>query len=304
TLGISAATITAVGKGAAKIRAYVGGKAYTVSLTVTEQLPSVNLSEGVNVIRINAFQPVSMKSDSLVFKPSKAVSWSDSYNAASGWTQDIKGNWTDTSQSAVTITKAGKIIGNTATSRPVTAIGTDINGNRVTLKITVEAIPIKTELYLNVGQTVTLKHSFVKGSDNIQWKYDDDCISLTNADKAKVKITGVSTKTASAGEATLTCRYRDVTYITRVHVERPDVTVKGDISRLNPNNYNYVLPLDKGESFDIEQKFAAKDVNWKSSKKSKVFVSEAGVIYARSRGSATVSGKVNNKTVKIKVTVY
>ena len=137
-------------------------------------------------------------------------------------------------------------MGNTTTDDPVTAAGTDINGNEVTLEITVDAIPVKTDIYLNVGQTVTLKHSFVKGSDNIEWKYDDDCISIANADKAKVKITGVSTGAASAGEAKLTCRYRDVIYTTYVHVEKPDVTVKGDLIRRNPNNYSYSLILEKG----------------------------------------------------------
>lgn len=298
--GTSTAVIKAVGKGGAKIRAYVGGKAYTVSVTVTEQTPVRTLGR-TDAIRINAFQPVALKYDSQVFKPSKAIDWSTV--SGKSWTQDIKGNWTDPTQT-VTITKAGKVVGNTATDDPVTAAGTDINGNEVTLEITVDAIPVKTDIYLNVGQTVTLKHSFVKGSDNIEWKYDDDCISIANADKARVKITGVSTKTASAGEAKLTCRYRDVIYTTYVHVEKPDVTVKGDLIRRNPNNYSYSLILEKGESFDIEQKLVAQNVNWKSSDKAKVFVSEAGVIYARGRGSATVSGKVNNKTVKIKVTVY
>ena len=41
----------------------------------------------------------------------------------------------------------------------------------------------------------------------------------------------------------------------------------------------------------------------KSSKKKTAFVSEYGIIYAREKGSAVISAKVNGKAVKIKLTV-
>ena len=144
----------------------------------------------------------------------------------------------------------------------------------------------------------------MKDAEDIQWYYDDSCISISDENKASIKITGLSTKTAAAGEAKLTCRYRDVTYTTYVHVEDPSLTVKGDLIRLNPNKYNYTLTLTEGEKFTLEQKHVVQTVNWKSSNKSKSSVTEDGVIYAKDSGTVTVSGKVNNKTVKIKVKVY
>ncbi|MBQ7583540.1 MAG: carbohydrate-binding domain-containing protein [Lachnospiraceae bacterium] len=299
--GTSVAVITAVGKGSAKIKAYVGGKSYPVSITVKDQAVSGKLSEN-SAIRLNAYQTYTLKYDSSVFKPSKVIEWADA--SGNEWEQDRKGNWTNWTDpdeaGALTITKAGKVIGNAVTKKPVYAYGTDSDGNTVRLGITVDAIPTKTDIYLNVGQTVSFKHSYLKG--NVYKKWDDNCISIPKNYKPTIKITGVYTGTAKAGEATLTCNNK---YITHVHVEDPSLTLKGNLNRLDPNKFDYTLRLDRseGESFEIEQRYVAQAVNWKSSNKSKVFVSEDGVIYARGRGSATVSGKVNNKTVKIKVKV-
>ena len=69
------------------------------------------------------------------------------------------------------------------------------------------------------------------------------------------------------------------------------------------SGYNYSLSLKKGDSFEIKQTAVDQPVSWKSSSTAKAFVSEKGMIYARKTGTAIISGKVNNKTVKIKVTV-
>ena len=289
------AVITGVGKGKTRVYAYVNGRAYPVTVNVTDRAASKSL-KSYDSIRINAYQTYALKYNNGLFKPSKVVSWSDM--AGLSWARNSKGNWVDHTQ-AVTITKAGKVIGKTsADNNPVIAKGTDKDGNTVTLEITVDAIPVKTDVYMNVGQTASLKHSYVKNSDRVRWIYDNKNINLSNADKVKTRI-----KALAAGEGTATCRYQDMEYYTYVHVEDPEVITEGGMKRTKPSAYNYTLSLKKGDSFDIGMSGVYQDVLWRSNKQGVAFVDEYGRISARGRGKATLSTRVNNRKLKINVTV-
>ena len=177
-------------------------------------------------------------------------------------------------------------------------MGRDSNGNSVVLEITVDAIPVKTDVYMNVGQTASLKHSYVKNSDRVRWIYDNKNINLSNADKVKTRI-----KALAAGEGTATCRYQDMDYYTYVHVEDPEVITEGGMKRTKPSAYNYTLSLKKGDSFDIGMSGVYQDVLWRSNKQGVAFVDEYGRISARGRGRATLSTTVNKRKLKINVTV-
>ena len=178
------------------------------------------------------------------------------------------------------------------------------------LTLTVKTIPIKTDIYINVGQRVTLKHTGVKKTNRTEiiWSaVSDGIFSLTNTDKPAVRISGVT-----VGSTELTCLYtgadgQQVIYTTTVHVEDPSVT-KGTASTaegtLAPAQaaYSYTLSMKEGEIFALEQAGVFHDILWKSSNKTKVFASEAGVLYARdSKGTVMVTGRVNNKTVRIRI---
>lgn len=298
--GTACATVTAVGKGSAKVYAYVGGKAYAFTVVVKDVAASVKLADEAS-IDLNVFQTYVPKFTS-GFKTSGA-SWTDENGTA--WTQDAKGNWSapEGEEASITITKAGKITG-TAVGE-TTVKGTDKNGKAITLTVNVKAFSLKTDVYLNVGQKTTLKHTYVKNNKLIPvaWTADDDgeYISLTNADKAKVTIKG-----EAVGETTLICSYNDVTYETCVHVEDPalaDFETEEALTPVKANTYNYTMDLKVGETFQIYQPDVFQTVVFKSSKKKVAFVSEYGVIEARAKGKAVISAKVNGKTVKITVNV-
>ena len=287
--------ITGVSKGKTKVYAYVNGKAYPITVNVVDQAGTKKLSN-YDSIRINAFQTYSLQYPRGVFKPSKVISWADT--AGLLWRRDINGNWTDHTQ-AVTITKSGKVIGNTATDgKPIIARGTDVNGNSVTLEINVEAIPVRTDIYMNVGQAIVLKHSFVRSIQRLRWDYDNKYIGIADPGKVKVKIKGFA-----MGEETVLCRYQDVIYNTVVHVENPAVVTDSRMSRPKPSVYNYTLALRKGETYDIGMSGVYQDVLWKSNNNSRAFVDEYGRITARGVGKANLTTKVNGRKLKISVVV-
>ena len=289
------AVISGVGKGKAKVYAYVNGKAFPLTVKVKDSADSKVLS-AYDSISANAFQAYTLKYPGGLFQPSKVISWSDTAGLA--WRRDINGNWTDLSQ-AVTITKSGKVIGNTATDgKSIIARGTDVNGNNVTLEINVEAIPVRTDIYMNVGQTSSLKHSFVRNIQRLRWDYDNSCIGIADLGKVKVKIKGFA-----VGEETVSCRYQDVIYNTVVHVENPAVITDSRMRQPKPSAYNYTLALSKGETYDIGMSGVYQDVLWKSNNNSRAFVDEYGRITARGVGKANLTTKVNGRKLKISVVV-
>lgn len=289
------AVISGVGKGKAKVYAYVNGKAFPLTVKVKDSADSKVLS-AYDSISANAFQAYTLKYPGGLFQPSKVISWSDTAGLA--WRRDINGNWTDLSQT-VTITKSGKVIGNTATDgKPIIARGTDMNGNSVTLEINVEAIPVRTDIYMNVGQTASLKHSFVRNIQRLRWDYDNNYIGIADPGKVKAKIKGVA-----VGEETVSCRYQDVIYNTVVHVENPAVVTDSRMRQPKPSAYNYTLALSKGETYDIGMSGVYQDVLWKSSNNSRAFVDEYGRITARGVGKANLTTKVNGRKLKISVVV-
>ncbi|MBQ8946494.1 MAG: carbohydrate-binding domain-containing protein [Lachnospiraceae bacterium] len=293
------AELTAVGKGTAKVTAYVGGKAYTATVTVKDVTSTVALAENAEV-SLNVFQTYTPKfSNGFV---TKGASWT----YADGAALEKDGNtWIagEGSETWLTINNSGKI--SALKSGDYQLTGTDVNGKSVNIKLSVSAIPTKTDIYLNVGQKVTYKNTYVKGQ-GISWTVGSaQTASLKNETKASVTVTGVA-----AGETELKCSYQGETYVTTVHVEDPSLEMNtvssaagAQLVKSSANAYNYTLTLKKGETFRLKQEGVDQAVNWKSSSNAKAFVSEYGVIYARAKGSATISAKINNKTVKIKVTV-
>lgn len=250
-------------------------------------------------LRINAFQSVAIRKNNY-FKPSGAT-WTES-DGETALKQDSKGVWTDQS-GIISITKTGRLTGTGVGT--VTVIGTDSNGNKLTLTVEVAAIPVKSELYVNVGRQTTLKHTYVKNgkNDKIQWTSSEgSVVALENASKAKVTIKG-----NAVGTSVVTCVYNGVTYTTIVHVEDPTLTTDDRLTPAGGNiakqNLKYNIALCSGECYDLQQPGVTWLVDWKSSKQNIVSVDEFGRLTARSVGKATISVKVNGQMVKIAVTV-
>ncbi|MCR5487532.1 MAG: carbohydrate-binding domain-containing protein [Lachnospiraceae bacterium] len=301
--GSTTAMIQATGTGKAKITACIGGRAYTAAVIVKNVVSPVKLSKE-DQITINALQTYRLKYDSSVFLPSKAASWK--YGNADGQELGIneKKEWVDAG-GLFKISKSGLITALKTGS--ATIYGTDSKGGSAVLTVTIQSMPVKTELYLNAGQSTTLKHTFVK-NNNVTWTGGENLLTLKNTDKAKVRITAGSV----TGHTTLTCTYQGITYCTTVHVTDPSFIT----SAANPesplaevksgNPYYCSVVLKKGETLDItkwQPGMAEQTVNWKSGNAKKVFVNENGIMEAVSSGKTTVSATINGRIAKIMVTV-
>ena len=260
------AMIFPLGKGKAKITAWVGGKSLVYNVNVKD-VYSIGKLSGKDSISLNAFQKVNLTYTN-GFKPEKAT-WVDEKGAALG------------SDSPVTIRK--KVLTANAPIDAYTIIGND-GTTTVTLTITVKCIPVKTDIFINKGSSKTLKHSLVKGND-VTWTKDKDAISLANENTAKVKITGVN-----ADQVLLTCTKGSAKYDTNVRVEDP-----------TPKDTN--IAMNVGATRQIEFAHVVERIMYSSSNKAVAFVDENGNVYARKTGKATISAKIAGKAVKIKVTV-
>lgn len=258
------ATITPVGKGSTKVSAYVGGKVYTVNVTVKDLYTVGRLTDNDSIV-LNAFQSVKLNFERR-FAANKAT-----------WTDESDNPLT--SDSIVTI-KSGKVTANkVGTIKVKGSYGSDA----VTLNIEVKAIPTKSIIYINKGSSVTYKNTHVKGS-GMQWSGPGN-ISLTNATKPSVKITA-----DNVGTGELSCNYNGVQYVTKVIVEDP-----------TPTSTQINVPVGSMASIPLTD--VKHPVVFSSNNKMVAFADESGNIYARSKGKTVLSAKINGKCVKITVNV-
>ncbi len=203
------AIINAVGKGSARLKAVVGTKTYTTTVTVVDKNTPVKLADNADVT-LNVYQTYTPKFTS-GFKTSGAT-WTEGV-AKAELTLIKKNLWTD-SQGIISITNTGKITA--LKCGTVTLNGTDKNGKTITLNVTSKAIPVKTDLYIKKGKTVSYKNTFVTKARLTGWSADpaNGIVTLTNTDKPVVRIKAVET-----GDVTLKCTSGEIQYITTIHVE-------------------------------------------------------------------------------------
>lgn len=203
------ALITAVGKGSAKLKAVVGTKTYTSTVTVVDKTSPVKLSDRADVT-LNVYQTYKPKFTN-GFKTAKAT-WTEGLSGSE--LTLLKKNVRTDSNGIISLTGAGNITA--LKCGTVTLNGTDKNGKQVEINITVKAIPVKTDLYIKKGKTVTYKNTFVTKDRLKQWLAEpvSGSVTLTNTDKAVVKIKAVET-----GDVTLICECEGMQYITVIHVE-------------------------------------------------------------------------------------
>ena len=262
----NAVKIVPLGKGSAKVRCFICGKAYDINVVVKDVYTATKLKND-DSLTLNVFQSAKLSYES-GFNVKKAV-WTDDKDEAL------------TADSAVYV-KNGKIFAN-KTIDDFTIKGSN-GSDSVTLKVTVKPLPTKSVIYLNKGSSKTYSNSFAKGND-IQWTASETNISLSNTSKAKVKITG-----NSVGTSTLTCICKGEKIVTEVIVEDP-VPASGTVT------------LTAGEQGSLDLNNLQHPVIFSSSKKKVAFADETGKIYARTKGTAKISAKINGKKVKVTVKV-
>jgi len=281
-------TVTAVAKGSAKIYAYAGGKTYTAKVTVKDTYAApkkqTERTASFNMIPLQSF---SLKYDNKVFKISGAT-WSGNGivpttgkngNPDGGYKNDI-----------ISITKAGKF---TAIGKGTTTVsGTDLKNNKVTLTVTVKPVVTKESTYININKTETIKFPKVTNS-KATWESSDKNV-IKDYKNGKVKGNAV-------GKSTISCSYNGFDFSTLVYVEDPDF--KTD-DKLKLENKKYTMTLKKGEVYNrVQLNNVFQTIQYKTSKSSVAFIDENGVIYARGKGKANITVKINGKTLKLAVTV-
>ncbi len=297
--------VTAMGKGSAKISAYVNGKVYTASVKVTD-FKNPDKVKNASDIKLTLLQTASLKFNVSGFK-AKGIIWTDETDTPlkaydkSGLEVSAGDKKVSYYQNdVVRVTPTGKVtavgIGNT------TLTATDPNSKTVELTIDVPE-PAESIIYVNKGKSKNLIYYNVNKKNAIFNYGSNESINLIDLDRKKGKVTGVS-----AGKAVVTCEAdpyntgNKIVYKTVIYVEDPVIDT-ADSKWSNKKPLSATLNLKKGEKFVIKVNGTWQPVVFTSNKNAIAFIDEAGVVEARSKGNATLSTRVNGAKLTVKVVV-
>lgn len=266
--------VTAFAKGKTIIQGYANGKMYKCSVIVDEFDASAR--NFADIVKIAPLQTVTVKAPGF---SAKKASWSSSDQEAK--TEGLaKGVVYE--DAIVRITDKGKLTAIGAGSTTLTAAG-----GGTELKFTVEVSePVEKELYITVGQKKSYKLSAIKKQP--EWTIADKTIASID----KGKIIG-----AKAGETSMTAKVENFDYTVKVFVEDPA------LSGATGKPYNYKITIVKGDAWQLLSGGVYQPIAFKSNKSHIAFLGIDGKLYGRTKGSASITGKINGKTVKLKVTV-
>ena len=177
-----------------------------------------------------------------------------------------------------------------------------IGGQKYKTKITVkdkaiENIILPVNININKNRTIRIKGVKAKKA---KWEIVEpdkqSLITLTKSGKVKAG--------ESVGNATVKCTAEDgKVYYRRVYIENPAPSTGASITYTKKK---YRLIMDKGESvlIQFDKGNLYQNVLWTTSFPARVYVDETGLVVARkAHSSATLSAKINGKSVKIYVTV-
>ena len=269
--------IYGISKGTATVSAFINGNEYKCKVKVNDVDSAKRSFQQKTIVKLSPMQSTTVKMSG--FKPGKAV-WVSNLEAIPS-NRLAKGVVFE--DGVVRITKTGKITAIGSGSTTLRAIGGGVN-----LEFTVDVPKPTTQIiHLNKGSSKTLKIYGTKGS--LPWKQSNSILEYTGN-----KIKGVI-----AGTTTLTANYENFEYKVIVYVEDPYIT--------NTNVYGgsskYNVTLKSGQTVVLTHRQVYQNILYKSNKNDVAFIDEAGVLTARNRGKATVTGKVNGKKITINVTV-
>ena len=307
----STAIVTAIGKGSSKITAYVGGKAYSCTVTVTDDAKSIPKLIGESAdLTLNPMQTVSLKYSSF---NAKNAEWRSTVTPI--WTEvdpDKNGSCTGLSDGIVKIVKKnGKITA--VGSGETTITGTDTAGNAVTLHIRVIPLATNPVAYVRCGKNVTLKASKLN-KKYTEWRVasGSEYVVASSLNNGKIKAASSLPTGTTDDCAVITCKFKPFEYSAgfdynfRVYVEEPSLKTSAGGMNAGTKTGQYTLNLKKAETFSLKDQYAGicRGVIWKSSKPAIAYIDENGVIHANRAGTtgstkltATISG------VKLTVTV-
>ncbi len=200
--------------------------------------------------------------------------------------------WYSAAPDVATVDQEGNV---TAVAKGSAKITAYINGSayNCTVKVTEkDVVPKNRTLHLVTGQSKTVK---LTGLKNYDWKSDDETVVSVKKNKFTANAVGTAEVTATVGEDT---------YTVTVYVE--NITVNGAEAAKGKNKYNLELTAGGSEDpvamigFDESMEQA---VVFKSNKPDIAFIDEDGYVYARSKGKAKFTTRINGKTITVTVNV-
>ncbi len=200
--------------------------------------------------------------------------------------------WYSAAPDVATVDQEGNV---TAVAKGSAKITAYINGSayNCTVKVTEkDVVPKNHTLHLVTGQSKTVK---LTGLKNYDWKSDDETVVSVKKNKFTANAVGTAEVTATVGEDT---------YTVTVYVE--NITVNGAEAAKGKNKYNLELMASASEDpvamigFDESMEQA---VVFKSNRPDIAFIDEDGYVYARSKGKAKFTTRINGKTITVTVNV-
>jgi len=285
---VNGGMVTGVAKGSAKVTAYIGGMAYSATVKVADTCKAPSKITGDKAeFSMNPLQSFNVKFDNSVLTVKKAV-WSGDGMAE---VKNKSGNVTGYENKVINITTSGKF---TAIGPGTTTVtGTDKNSKTVTVTVTVVPISTKGMAYITKDKTDTIKFPKVTNSKADSWKSSNENAVKFATTKKDGKVKGVG-----CGMSNISCVYKGFTFTTPVYVEDP-VMVFGGKEVKNKGKDE----MKVGEMKQLKVNNTYQTLNFKSSKQATAFVDENGFVYARKKGKANISTKINGTTYQIAIEV-
>ncbi len=285
---VNGGMVTGVAKGSTKVTAYIGGKAYTATVKVIDTYKAPAKFTGNRAeFSMNPLQSFTVKFDTGVFTMKNAKWTGDGMETLSK-----NGKVTEYKNKVISITPAGKF---TAIGPGTTTVtGKDRNSNTVTVTVTVVPVSTREAAYITKGKTDTIRFPKVKNKEAKDW-------TSTDEEKAEVEKTGKNSgkvKGISYGSSVISCSYNGFIFKTTAYVEDPELEFGGKSIK---NKEKIEMKAGEMKQFKVNKIYQT--LNYKSSKPASAFVDENGFVYARKKGKATISTKINGTTYKFTVEV-
>ena len=285
---VNGGMVTGVAKGSTKVTAYIGGKAYSATVKVLDMYKApAKFTENKAEFSMNPLQSFTVKFDTGVFTMKNAEWTGDGMKEV----KNKSGKVTGYENKVINITTSGKF---TAIGPGTTTVtGKDDSSRTVTVTVTVVPVSTKGMAYITKGKTDTIKFPKVTNKKADWWKSSNEKAATVDTSKKDGKVKGID-----YGTSDISCLYKGFTFNTPVYVEDPGMVFGGKEVKNKDK-----LEMKVGEMKQLKINKTYQTLNFKSSKQANAFVDENGFVYARKKGKANISTKINGTTYQIAITV-